>query len=113
MKYNFLFHLLFTIFFDILFSPKKIKGKKASINFISKHFINSVFVEPSNKELIFSKPLKGKGNFILNCEPGDKIVINITLIDGNKNSDNNFSILITFEDETKFFLIKIIFQFMK
>ena len=106
MKYNLLFHLLFTIFFDILFTPKKIKGKKASINFISKHFINSVLVEPSNEKLIFSKPLKGKGNFILNCEPGDKIIINITLIDGNKNLDNNFSILITFEDETKFFFNK-------
>ena len=109
MKFN-LFHLLFTIFFYILFSPKNITGKKASINFISKYFINSVLVEPSNKELIFPKPLKGKGNFILNCEPGDKIIINITLIEaidtGDKYLDNNFSLLITFEDETKYFFNK-------
>ena len=109
MKFN-LFHLLFTIFFNILFSPKNIKGKKASITYISKHFINSFLVEPSKKELIFQKPLKGKGNFILNCEPGDKIIMNITSIDAididDKYLDNNFAISITFEDETKYFFNK-------
>ena len=105
MKYN-LFHLLFTIFFNILFSPKNIKGKKISINYISKHYINSVLIEPSNKELIFSKPLKGKGSFILNCEPGDKIIIDITLIDDSKYLDDNFSLLITFEDEAKYIFNK-------
>jgi len=105
MKYN-LFHVLFTIFFNILFSPKNIKGKKASINYISKHYINSVLVESSNKELIFSKSLKGKGSFILNCEPGDKIIIDITLNDDSKYLNNNFSLLITFEDDTKYFFNK-------
>ena len=98
------YRLLFIIFIFIKFTSKTIKGKKAKINYFTNNLINSIKIEPIKKDLFLLYPLTGKGNFILDCEPGDKLITNVILKD-NDNFKNKqyFTMLITFEDNTKYY----------
>ena len=102
MKYI-LYRLLFFILIYILLSSKTVKGKKASINLFSNNLINSIKVEPHKSEIFFSNPLTGNRKFYLDCEPGDKITINITLKNKVIKNKNDFFLYIEFYDMTKFF----------
>ena len=101
-----LFSLFFIFLFCILYLSKAIKGKKAIINYYSKYLINSIKVEPAKIELYFSNPITGTGNFYLDCEPGDKIIVNISLKYNFLINKDYFSMQIIFEDKTKYFVNK-------
>ena len=101
-----LYRLIFIIFIFLLFCTKNIKGKKAIINYASNHLINSIRIEPNKKELFLFYPLTGKGNFVLDCEPGDKIITNIIVKGNNPKNKNYFSMIIKFEDNTTYFFNK-------
>ena len=101
-----LYRLIFIIFIFLLFCTKNIRGKKAIINYASNHLINSIRIEPIKKELFLFYPLTGKGNFVLDCEPGDKIITNIIIKENNPKNRNYFSMIIKFEDNTTYFFNK-------
>ena len=102
-----LYRLLFIIFNFIVFSPNTIRGKKAKINYLTNNLINSIKIEPIKKELFLLYPLSGKGKFFIDCQPGDKIITNIIIKDNNDSKNNNyFSMIITFEDNTKYYFNK-------
>ena len=103
---QFLFRL-FIIFNFIAFSPKTIRGKKAIINYFTNNLINSIKIEPIIKELFLLYPLSGKGKFIIDCQPGDKIITNIIIKDNDDSKNHNYySMIITFEDKTKYYFNK-------
>ena len=102
-----LYRLLLIIFIFITFSLKTIRGKKAIINYFTNNLINSFKIEPNKVELLLLYPLSGKGKFITDCEPGDKIITNIIIKDNDDTKSNNyFSMIITFEDNTKYYFNK-------
>ena len=98
-----IFRIFFSIIFLILFLSFTIKGKKATINYYTNNFINSIKVEPSQKKILFPIPLIGIGYFYLDCEPGDKIIVNISLKNNLIIKKEHLSIQITFEDFTEYF----------
>ena len=102
MKYILYRFLLFILIY-ILLSSKGVKGKKATINLFSNNLINSIKIEPYKSEIVFSNPHTGKRKLYLDCEPGDKIIINITLKNKVIKIKNDFFMYIEFYDMTKFF----------
>ena len=105
MKY-FLFRLILLFIISILFFSNICKGKKALINYNSQYYINSIKIEPEQKEYFFKIPIIGIGNFYLDCEPGDKINLNITLNKNHIIKNEYFYIEIIFDDKTKYFFDK-------
>ena len=97
-----LFRIFFSIIFLILFLSFTIKGKKATFNYYTNNFINSIKVEPIQKNISFHTPLTGIGYFYLDCEPGDKILLNISLNNNLIIKKEYLSIQITFEDFTQY-----------
>ena len=105
MKY-YLFRLILLFIISILFFSNICKGKKALINYNSQYYINSIKIEPEQKEYFFKIPIIGTGNFYLDCEPGDKINLNITLNKNHIIKNEYFYIEIIFDDKTKYFFDK-------
>ena len=103
---HFLFSIFFYVIFLILFLSLTIKGKKAIINYCTNNFINSVEVEPIQKKMLFHIPLTGKGYFYLDCEPGDKIIVNISLKNEFIIRKQYLSVKIVFDDSTQYFFNK-------
>jgi hypothetical protein len=102
MKYI-LYRLILFFFICILFSSKYINGKRANITFFSNNLINSIKIEPDKNEVFYSNPFIGNGNILLDCEPGDKVIVNVTLRNSIIRKDNIFYMFIEFYDKTKYF----------
>ena len=90
-------------FFYLLFLSEYINGKKARLIFFSNHLVNSIKIEPDKNEIFYSNPYTGIGNLIIDCEPGDKIIINMTLKNNIIKKKNAFCVYIEFYDQTKYF----------
>ena len=97
---NNIFQILYLLL--LIFSFENIKGKKAIVNYSSKFIINSIKVEPSLNEFTFSWPSLRNNSFFLECEPGDKILINVIAKD-NKTKIEDFFISFKFDNEIKYF----------
>ena len=102
MKYI-LYRLILFFFICILLSSKYINGKTANITFYSNNLINSIKIEPDKNEVFYSNPFIGNGNILLDCEPGDKVIVNVTLRNSIIRKDNIFYMFIEFYDKTKYF----------
>ena len=97
-------HIFFRLI--LLFIISRIyKGNKAIINYHFQNFINSIKVEPGENGFFFQNPLRGTGKFYLDCEPGDKIILNATTSKTNF-INSNFSMEIIFDDNIKFYFNK-------
>ena len=97
-----LFRLILLFIICTLFLSRIYKGKKTLINYNFHNLINSIKVEPGENEYFFQNPLRGIGNFYLDCEPGDKIILNATRSKTNIIKNHYFYMKITFDDDIKY-----------